>query len=118
MSLQHATTGAELIGDDGKTITFEIAGSDSVAFRNASRQVSNARINRPKGEKFTAEQADADGLAILCACVMGWSGNFSIGGVKPVWSHDEARRLLDSQPCIKEQIDRFIGLRANFLPRA
>ncbi len=118
LELEHPTTGAKLIGDDGNPIVFNLAGVDSVAYRNAARAISNARINRPKGEKVTAELLDADGLAVLAACVMGWSANFSLGGEKPEYSKDKAKELLDKQAWIREQCDRFIAQRANFLPKA
>lgn len=118
LQLEHPTTGAKLVGDDGQPITLELAGADSVAFRAASRSISNARIERPKGEKMTAEQFDADGLSVLAACVMGWSSNFSIGGACPEYSKDKAREILERFPWLREQADRFIAQRANFLPKA
>lgn len=118
MELEHPTTGEKLIGDDGAPIVFTLAGADSVAFRNAQRAISNARIGRTKGEKITAEQLDADGISVIAACVMGWSGNFTIGGERPEYAKDKARALVEQHAWLREQVDRFVAQRANFLPRA
>jgi hypothetical protein len=118
MSLCHPVTGEAITGADGAPVIFKLAGADSVAFRNASRNIANKRMTRKKGELLSVESVDADNIGLLSECVMGWSGNFNLGGQVPEYSKDKAFELINSHVWIREQIDRFVGSRANFLPKA
>lgn len=111
LSLEHPVTGEEL----GITIT--LLGTDSAVYRNHARELQRARIakmakSRNKKIDFSVtEDEEADALAV---CTVGWSG-VVLNGKELEFSHDAAVDLYVSYPWIKEQVDAFIGDRANFL---
>lgn len=117
MELRNPGTDEIIIGDDKKPVWIEVYGQDSDAFRNATRDYGNKKLQRG-AKKQTMEEIEQTACKILGKSTVGWSNNFSLGGVKPEFSTDNAEQLYIDYPWIKEQVDAHVNDRANFLPTA
>lgn len=114
MALRHPVTDEVLHGDDEQPIVFRLAGSDSGRWRRKIKQL-GARLAEKRNRKLTPDQAEAQGAELLACVTLGWSENFTVDGEPLPFSEDAARKLYLAQPWIREQVDLFVGDRANFL---
>ena len=103
---------------EGMSIT--VAGLDSARYREAERKQTDFRLeqSRVAGRpgKMTTAGIEADRINLLVACTIAWEG-FDLDG-KPLECTPENARKVYSNPglrWIREQVDRFVGDRANFL---
>lgn len=113
-TLRHPVTGEELVQDDGSPIQITLAGIDSDRFRKQSRANTERRLRTGTRRQITQEEMDVDGLDLLAACTMDWSG-IVVDGQEPPCDMDHAKDLYKRFPWIREQVDTFIGARANFI---
>ena len=101
---------------DGVFIT--VAGRDSDRFQKAERAQTDFRLeqSRVSGRpaKLSSAGIEADRIKILVACTLGWEG-IELDGAALEFSADNAEKLYKRLPWVKEQVDRFIADRANFL---
>lgn len=112
-----------IIDDEGDEIDFYITvvGVDSPTYKAKSTELQRARMNQMFRKKSAMEPEDAekDALDLLVAATRGWRGAASPLGDEPLeFSAGNARRLYRERPQIREQVDRAINNRANFLPRS
>lgn len=115
--LRHPVTDAPLVNNvDGKIMRVKLIGMDSPTFAAKSREFMNRRIKRNKLNLGSAEQLEAEKAETLAACTVGWENMVNQG--KP-WEYSPENALaLYMDPKLKwlrEQVDEFIGDRANFL---
>jgi hypothetical protein len=85
--------------------------------RQAERSAIYRRLKaggRRGGAVLTAEDLDSDSLETLAACTLGWSG-FVLNGQEPECTPENARRLYEQMPWLREQAQEFISERSNFL---
>jgi len=120
MPIEHPATGDELKQDDDKPITIKVLGTDSKAYRNKNREFQRERIakmtrNRKKTIDYTV--GDEDACTLLAECTVGWEG-IELDGEAIEFSKEAAYDLYLSQSWIREQVDMFIGDRANFFRNA
>lgn len=114
LELNHPTTAEPL----GWFLT--LRGTDSDAFRDqmiANTRAARARLIAEKRAERTAKEIEADGIALMVACTVGWRGITVNGGGALEYSSANAERLY-RETWIRQQADAFIGERANFLPRS
>jgi len=100
---------------DGVTVTLK--GTDSEVFRNYTQAKTQRRINSGKKEKFDAEANEKETLKLLAMLTVETKGiEFNKKAVEQDLAGfvDMYKRL----PWLRDQADRFIGDRANFLPSA
>lgn len=100
-------------------IKITLAGADSDIYRKTVNKSVNKRVQRMKpGQSmpFTAEEQEESGISLLAACTLAWEGVLVDGQELPC-SKDNAKALYRRFPWIREQVDTFIGDRANFLSR-
>ena len=100
-------------------ITITLAGADSDVYRKMVNKSVNKRVQRIKpGQSipFTAEEQEESGLNLLAACTLAWEGVVVEGETLPC-NTENAKMVYRRFPWIKEQVDQFIGDRANFLSR-
>lgn len=98
-------------------IKITLAGADSDVYQNHLNAVANKRVKRMKPGQFvppTAEETTETSLALLAACTLSWEGMFLDGQEVPCNS-ENAIMIYRRFPWIREQVDAFIGDRANFL---
>lgn len=114
LELMHPTTNAPT----GAWIT--LLGADSEAYRERQRALQRKRFDRMAKQRRMAispEELEAEGLDLLVASTTGWGG-LEQAGVPIPFSPGAARELYAKRRWIREQVEEFIGDRANFLPRS
>jgi len=111
LALLHPGTGKAL------GITIRLAGVDSDIYRKASRKITEKRLNRGRVGKLDLEAVEDEGLTVMAACTLGWSGVVVDGQELPC-TRDNAQAVYRRFPWIREQVDAFMGDRANFLPKS
>ena len=110
MQVKNPLTGEAL----GATIT--LIGTDSKAFRDLAKQRATAALKRTKEEQEDYD-SDASLIEMLAKCTLAWSG-IEEGAKAVEFSQENAVKMYSKYQWLKEQVDRFIGDRANFLPSA
>lgn len=102
-------------------IYITVAGIDSETYQKAQRDVANKRLKKAAGRgrirlTTTAEEIEADQVELLARCTLGWE-NIDWEGKPYQCTLENARRLYLKAPWLREQVDLFIGDRANFLKK-
>lgn len=111
LTLEHPVTGEPL------DIVIHLAGTDSSAYRMKQKEINSKRIMKmARGKKPEFNTTDAEACELLAACTLGWSG-VVIGGEEVEFSKDAAISLYREHNWIREQVDMFIGDRANFFTK-
>ena len=110
LRVAHPTTGEDL----GITIT--LIGTDSKTFRDISKSRATASLKK-KSREIDLDQNEQDSIELLARCTKGWSGITENGKDIP-FTHENAVKLYTKYLWLREQIDRFMADRSNFLPSA
>ena len=100
-------------------IKITLAGADSDLYRKTVNKNINKRVQRIKpGQSmpFTAEEQEESGLNLLATCTLAWEG-VVVDGAEIPCNKENAKELYRRFPWIREQVDVFVGDRANFLRR-
>lgn len=100
--------------EDGSPITITLLGKDSDVFIKATNANTNRILKQGGRAKITAEGSRADGIAVLARCTVDWDG-IKVEGEELACTYENAVKLYDRFGFIREQVDEFIGDRANFL---
>lgn len=115
MDVENPVTGEKLKTADGAPVTITLLGLDSDRLKKRQNELTNDVLKkgfRPK--RVTAEKGEDDRLTTLALATVGWE-NIDLGGEKLDFSQDNARKLYRRLPWLAEQVDAFVGDRANFL---
>ena len=110
LRVAHPTTGEDL----GITIT--LIGTDSKTFRDISKSRATASLKK-KTREIDLDQNESDAVELLAKCTKGWTG-ITESGVEVPFSYENAVKLYTKYLWLREQIDRFMVDRSNFLPSA
>ena len=110
LRVAHPTTGEDL----GITVT--LIGTDSKTFRDISKSRATASLKK-KSREIDLDQNEQDSIELLARCTKGWSGITENGKDIP-FGHENAVELYTKYLWLREQIDRFMADRSNFLPSA
>jgi hypothetical protein len=101
-------------------IRIRLAGQDSEVYRKVTNKIANKRVKQLSPGRpsmtFTVEEQESNAVIILVACTLGWEGIVMNGQEYP-FNPDNAKTLY-SDPgfsWLREQVDKFIADRANFL---
>ena len=112
LNLVHPET-EEVI--EGMTIT--LLGQDSKVYRKLQMGKQQAALNRmAKGKKaidLDAEKLSEDSIEDLVKLTTAWTG-FALDGKDLELTPDNARMVYNEWSWIKEQVQEFVGNRANF----
>jgi hypothetical protein len=117
MEVQHPVTGAVLTDTSGAALTITLAGQDSERFRKAERRITNKRLaSQAAGRRIalTSEGLETDAIERLVACTITWSG-ITLDGEAKDCTPENAREAYKRLPWLREQVERFVEDRANFL---
>ena len=106
----HPTTGEDL------GIKIVLIGTDSKTFRDISKSRATASLKK-KTREIDLDQNEQDSIELLARCTKGWSGITENGKDIP-FGHENAVELYTKYLWLREQIDRFMADRSNFLPSA
>lgn len=108
----------EMEGGAKQYVTITLLSSDSNEYKRVSHKVANRKLKkitaRGRIPKLTAEETENDQLDLLVACTLGWE-NVVYEGQPLEFNPENVRMLYSKVPVIREQVDAFIGDRANFL---
>jgi len=116
LHLEHPVTGAPL-EHEGKPMVIVLAGADSKVYRNKQKDFQNRRLkNLSRGKKADYSNLDSENIELLAACTLSWSGIVA-GGKELKYSPSAARELYEKHNWIKEQVEAFVGERANFFTK-
>jgi len=127
MPVLHPEDRTPLLDEKGKPVTITLMGRDSDAFIKAENAARNRAMEQlSKGVKFSAAAAERQTCETLARCTVDWSGipkGWLDGSddETPVKLSEENAVALYSNPGVKwlrDQVDEFIGARANFLKRS
>lgn len=111
LDLEHPVTGEKL------DAVIHLAGTDSAAYRNKQKEIQSKRIAKlARGKKADLTTSDGEECELLASCTLGWSGILS-GEEEVKFSHAAAKKLYLENYWIREQVDSFIGDRANFFTK-
>ncbi len=95
-----------------------LAGEDSKLWRKAGREV-NMRSLQGTGKKLenifqqAAERIEKNKPDLLASVTLSWV-NVELNGKKLECTRENARKLYESHPWLLEQVNTFVGNRANF----
>jgi hypothetical protein len=125
LTVLHPIERTTLLGADGKPVTITLLGKDSDAFVAAENAARNRAVEQvTSGAKFSAAASDEEAASSLARATTGWSGVVQgwIDGTDDEtpakFSVENARKLYLNRGVkwLRDQADRFVGDRANFLP--
>jgi hypothetical protein len=106
---------------NGDLVTIKVLGPDSAKYRSLTRVQIRKRLSRMAAGKQTeltedeVLETEADTLDILAACTLGWAGVLTPAGEPIPCTQENARKLYENYPLVREQVDQFMSQRANFL---
>ena len=93
-------------------LVITVQGVDSSSWREASKKSQRELISIiSRGESI--ESTDSFELDALVSCTLGWKG-LTKDGKAYKFSAKRCRALYENAPNIRDQVDKFIGTRANF----
>jgi hypothetical protein len=108
LTLEHPVTGEPL------DIIITLAGTDSASYRAKQKEIQNKRITKmARGKKADFSITDDEACDILAGCTLGWVGILE-SGKELEFSVLNAKDLYIKHFWIREQVDAFMGDRANF----
>ena len=108
--VSHPTTGEDL------GIKIVLIGTDSKTFRDISKIRATMALKK-KTREIDLDQNEQDSIELLARCTKGWFGITENGKDIP-FNHENAVELYTKYLWLREQIDRFMADRSNFLPSA
>lgn len=117
MVLENPSTG-EAFEHKGKPITIRLAGTDSKVYRKKAKEINDKRlVGMMKNRNKAPSMSEREQCELLASCTLGWYGVGNADG-DITFSYDAAVDLYEQFPWIKDQVDAFIGDRANFFKSA
>jgi hypothetical protein len=113
--------GSPLLDRNGSPVTILLLGPDSAKYRALTRENVRRRLERRATgaapiTEAEIDEVERDTLEILAVCTVGWKGVYTPEGDEIACSADNARALYENYPVVREQVDAFVGNRANFIP--
>jgi hypothetical protein len=103
--------------EDGTPVTITLAGTESKKWRKARNAVGDKflRASRPGGKATTMEEAVADQAFQLASVTLEWDGiGEFLYGHSVEMTLANAKSLYIAEEFVREQVDTFVGNRANF----
>lgn len=99
----------------GEPITIDIVGQDSEQYRARARFIQNSRLKTlRKGGDLVSEETEIQDIGTVAACITGWK-NITLDKKPLDFNKANVRTLLTRLPWLREDIDRAIADRSNFL---
>lgn len=108
VEIVHPKTG------DPLGITIRVAGPDSQRQKEAVQRQVDARLRSRSNQPMTGEDIQANNLRLLASSVISWN-SVMVDGEQMECTAENAARLFQRFPFIREQVDAKAGDRAAFL---
>lgn len=113
MHLKDPISGAKLFDEkSGEPVEILLVSRDSREYREATRRVTEKRLGLGRRPSF--EELEGEAIDVLVCCTKGWD-NITLRGEALPCTEGNARMLYTNFPFVKEQVDAFVGSRANFI---
>lgn len=115
MTLRDPRTGEDLQDEHGKPARLKLAGKDSTQWRKAADDTARRQLEesaRNRKWRMTPEALRAASLRQYAAVTLDWE-NCAFNGTS-TFSVETARDFYASEPWALDQVEEFIGDRANF----
>lgn len=106
--------GSPILKADGSPITITLLGKDSDAWIRHENAMGDRRLNQRGGAKLKMEGLKAENVAGYAKCTVSWDG-IGLGEDESPCTYENALKLYTKYPAIRDQVDEFMGERANFL---
>lgn len=105
---------------NGEVVSIKVLGPDSGKYRTLSRaQIRKRLVRRAEGQTEVTDadmdEGDRDAMEILAGCTVGWTGVLDKAGKPIPCTFENALKLFEGYPVVREQVDLFISERSNFL---
>lgn len=108
-----------LVARNGKPVSIKLLGPDSDVYRDISRAQLKKRLTRTtdatKLNELDFGEIDQEGMELIASCVVGWSNVFDTEGKEIPCTKENALKLVENYPVLREQVDAFVANRAHFL---
>lgn len=117
MPVKNPKTGKlVMLPGENAPVTIKLAGRDSEIYRKISRELANKRAETARNgdAQPSDEDLENEALDLLSALTLGWEGITANREPYP-FSPENARKLYERLPWLREEVDRFVGNRANFM---
>jgi len=111
MNVRHPVTDEDLMFDN-KPVQIEVYGKDSDVARKAMKAAAQKALSK-RNQRTDVDAAISSAASLLASCTAGWS-NVSIDNKPLEFSFDNACEIYTKYHWLREQVDEFIGDRANF----
>lgn len=112
--------GKPLADKDGNPVRITLLGPDSAKYRALTRENIRRRLEKralgAAATEFDVDEVERETMEILAVCTVAWEGVNTPQGEAIPCSLENARKLYEAYPVIREQVDAFVGNRANFIP--
>ncbi len=109
--------GETLAGTDGQPVTLQIISVDDPRYLKTQRRIIDEQLTKSKrkrGAQMNAAELARQNVRLVAAAVVGWSNNFVVSGEPFAYSAENAERMMEDWPFIREQVDEAINDRARF----
>lgn len=116
--VRHPTKDEVLVDEKtGEAVSIHLLGQDSTEFRKAEHDQQTRRVERVtrRGRvEQTGEEIDMDSVELMSLMTKSWK-HIVLNGEALECNPHNARRIYVEFPWLREQVNRFISNRANFL---
>jgi len=111
MQVIHPGTGSEIEG-----CTIRLMGSDSDVYRKEIKKRAEKSLNsKSRNKKIDLDEAELKGAQLLARLTVSWKG-IDEGKTAIECTFENAVKLYLEHRWLREQVEEFIGERANFMP--
>jgi hypothetical protein len=100
--------------EDGSPITITLLSDDAEVLQRQARAAINRRLSNPSKMRVRVEDLEEEALDKLAVATVAWSG-IKRNGEPVACDFQEVRKLYAEHRWLREQVDSFVGERANFL---
>lgn len=110
--------GVPIKNKHGKPVSIRLVGTDSEIYRNLMRARMVEGVNNRDASALTEEllvKTQEQAIDTVVACTLGWTNVLDKDGAEIKFTAEAARLLYKQYPAIRDQADRFIADRQNFL---
>lgn len=110
LEIVHPATLEPLMHDE-KPVTIWLLGQDSTIFRDEIQRRAKSQLN--KRQKIDIDKVAGDSADLLAVLTVGWYG-IEEGGKALECTRENAKSIYQKYGWLRQQVDEFIGDRANF----
>lgn len=111
MVVKHPVHDTDLIGENDKPMTITVCGSQSRQFRDARNAQIDAGSDKPRSD-INAAHHEQTSIELIAGCTIKFNGLDLGDGLLDA---KNAAEVYENNPWLYDQVDAFMGKKANFL---